>query len=1263
LLGWSAKTDTALEAMTANLAGHLERHPDADLADVAYTLHVGRRGFGRRRVLVCQSREDALVGLRSDRCRSAACPEGQRSVVFVFPGPGAPHVNMGRGLYKGEPAFRDAVDRCGERLRPHLGIDLREALYPAAGEAGAAGMEQPPVARAARFAVGYALAELWRAWGVQPQSLIGLGLGEYVAACLAGVFSLEEALALVVTHGQPVLQRLKNATLRPPRIPFVSNVTGTWITAEQATSADYWARTYWARNRADTTQLADPVRAFVQGPARLLLEMGPGCSLAPFHRPGGTPGGPVVLSSIKPPRESQPDQAFLLDALGRLWLAGGSVSWAEFYAGQRRRRVPLPTYPFQRQRCWVEPKGPTEGSPADSARLGKQADLSRWFYTPSWRQAPPPAPDNRTSLRPTWLLFLDECGVGDRLAQQLEQQGQDVVRVTGDGGFCRLARGAYQLRPDAPADYLALTQALAADGQLPGQIVHLWSVTPDGHADQAGCQALQARGFYSLLHLAQALGRQAPEAALRLWLVSNHLHDVTGQEEVCPAKATILGPWKVLPKEYPNLACGCVDVALTPAGPDPRLVSQLLAEFAGEPEAVPVAYRGAHRWVLGYEPVRLAPAAPAAAGLRPRGTYLITGGLGGIGLALADHLARLVKARLVLVSRTPLPERSAWPDWLRTHDERDETGRKIRKVQDLERAGAEVLVLPADVADLGQMQGAVARAAEAFGPIHGVIHAAGLARGRLVQDKTAGMAAQVLAPKVAGSLVLAQVFRDAPLDFFASCSSLASILGERGHVDYCAANAFLDAFTQAPPAGLRTRMLALNWDVWHEVGMVAEYLNRVREAGGRPVEEATPPQGIRPPEGADAFCRALASPLTRVLVSPVDFQARLEQHRSSPQGKVAPKEPAPRPDPKASAPAAPGTGFVAHRDELERQLVAIWEEVLGRSPIGIRDDYFTVGGDSLRAVPLMSKIAPFFKERPPLAVLFQASTVEKLANLIRREGGSAREVLEPVQAKGSRCPFFCVPPGLAYSLLALARNLGEEQPFYTFRPLGLDGGPPQTRVEEMAALYVDALRRRQPEGPYLLGGYSEAGIVAFEMARQLQAQGREVALLALLDGDSPLFFDERRLQDYDEIFNVERSVLFKAAGLSEADAEAWRAQGPTYELADKLTEFAVSNGYLPASISAEEVLRLYTVKKVHHQAYRNYRPPASPVRIDFFRAGSVRGHDAQAGWRSFASEIVVHVAPGNHYTMMQEPHVQRLAERLQACIRQALEGGLARRSA
>jgi acyl transferase domain-containing protein/acyl carrier protein len=770
-------------------------------------------------------------------------------------------------------------------------------------------LKQTEVTQPALFVIEYALAQLWRSWGIEPTAMIGHSVGEYVAACLAGVLSLEDALKLTAIRGrliqslpggamlsvplserdiqgylnnhlalaavngpalcvvsgtneaidalesqltaqqivctrlhtshafhsqmmEPILGEflaaVQGVTLNAPQMPYLSNVTGTWMTAADATDPHYWV-THLRR----TVRFADGLATLLQEPDALLLEVGPGQTLRTLARwhPHKKPNQ-FMLASLPPAREAGNERTFVLSTIGQLWLAGVALDWQTYYRHDKRRRVVLPTYPFERQRYWIEAPAPGESVFASTAQgvglLDKKPNLAEWFYVPTWKESPTPLKRDSTTNE-TWLIFTGETGFGTAWVRHLHQSTPlQIVTVRSGAGFRHINENTYQINPRERADYEALLSDLQSRDLLPQTIVHGWSVAPITENS-----AVLDLGYYSLLYLAQAIGSLQLPHPIQLVTLSNGMQAVSGDDGWSPEKATLAGPLLVIPREYKQIACRSIDITVPvlQSWQESALFDLLLKEITNPPleNAFPtaetrfpsqyVAYRNGRRWEKRWEPIQLDAVADGA-GVRKGGTYLITGGLGGLGLTFAEHLARTAQAKLVLVGRSAFPVREAWATWLESHDAHDRTRQTIQRFMAMEAQGAEILVASADVADEGEMRRVLMLAQAQFGTIHGVIHAAGVPSGGMIQLKTPAMSDKVLAPKIQGTQVLESLFADTPLDFLVLCSSLTSVVGRFGQVDYTAANAYLDAWAQDFHQRTGTFTVAINWGAWDEVGMV-----------------------------------------------------------------------------------------------------------------------------------------------------------------------------------------------------------------------------------------------------------------------------------------------------------------------------------------------------------------------------------------------------------------------------------------------------------
>ncbi len=711
LLPLSARTGEALQDAAKNLALFLQSEQDMSLRDMAYTLQTGRKGFSHRGYAVCGDAAEAVEILSdpaSSKFQVLAAEKEYRHMVFLFSGQGSQYVDMGRELYEKERIFRDEMDRCFKLLLPIMAEGLRrdglsslnELLYPGevAGDVsgdvssnvsgdvsgnvsgdvisnisgdvsgdvsgdGKAGKEEllnrTEYTQPLLFAFLYALAKQLIHWGIKPDVMMGYSFGEYVAACLAGVFTLEEGLRLVVLRGRlmqglPVgamlsvpmpeeqLRRLlkghlsiaivnepacivagppeeidaleeemkgrrlmcmrlnttfaahsalmdnavadfeaqlRRISFKEPQTPIISGITTEWLTAEEAT--DY---RYWLRHLRETIRFSGGIRRLLKEKESIFLEIGPGRDLSVLvkrYMEMDKQEQPV-LNLIRPQKQKVSDTRYLLSRVGRLWLLRQKIDWTAFHgAGALLSLTSLPTYPFQRKKYWVD------GSQARAAMfagggvdlLAKQRDMGDWFYVPTWKRsglAGEAVTENH--LPATALVFAHHGGLGDTLAGVLEQAGVDTVVVHKEKQFTAFSRNRYAMHPLEGDHYDRLMTDLRRQKRKPGWIFHTWSVTgadfvegktgenastaPSMPLSQEKLDSAQETGYFSLLHLVRAIGKQdfAGDSEIRLAVVSDWMQQVASEPLLCPEKATILGAVGVIPQEYPFIRCISVDI-------------------------------------------------------------------------------------------------------------------------------------------------------------------------------------------------------------------------------------------------------------------------------------------------------------------------------------------------------------------------------------------------------------------------------------------------------------------------------------------------------------------------------------------------------------------------------------------------------------------------------------------------------------------------------------------------------------------------------
>jgi acyl transferase domain-containing protein/ubiquinone/menaquinone biosynthesis C-methylase UbiE len=1066
----SARSEPALREASKRLAEHLRAHPEIDLADAAFTLHLGRRFFKHRRAIISGSeeRESLTAALESPDGLPVVTASAGRPVVFLFPGQGSQYPQMAAQLYRSEPEFRRAINHCARFLEPALDADLKQLLFPSRrhGNGAAEALKDTKWAQPALFTVGYALARLWTAWGVKASAMVGHSVGEYVAATLAGVMALEDALTVIAARGRlisnlprgsmlavmsPVetverfldgeisiaavnapglavlsgpdaaMERLEKAleqekvparrlhtshafhssmmdpileqfeeivsriNLSAPAVRFVSTVTGNWA-GENVTKSDYWSRQL---RRA--VRFADGMRTLLSssdlaGKNPICIETGPGNTLSTFAREISNGKDLLCLQSLPGPERRSSDTEEMLNALAQLWAHGVDIDWEAFHRNEPRSRVGLPTYPFERQTYWVGAKA--------SADTGETRDPSGWFYRPVWREEPLAGSD-LSALAGRRILVLDrETSPGTAIINRLRQLGCEVVTASPGELFARSGEGEWTLNPAQEEHVARLVGMVCGNEKRLSGVIDCWSATSPGPTEEP-CTDLDSAAMMSLLtpiRLAKALSGQATVRPLPMLLLASGTTRLLDTDLMDPPRALGAGIARVLPQEYPGLHVSHLDLD----GSDARAEMVLAELAAGTPEPA-VAIRNGMRFVERFEPAPLRTVKPPI-DLPANPVVLITGGLGHMGINLAEALFTKMGAKLILLGRSPLASPTEWAAVIEDPQTPPQQKRLLERLLKMRTARAEVIAVSADMNNAAQVRAAVDSGIAQFGKIDLVVH--GAAR---IDPAAFGSAAETdweiveaqFSPKLRGLLYLIEAFHGREPSRWILHSSISTVLGGLGLSAYAAANAMLDAIAIARGS----HWLSIDWDAW----------DNAAEA-----QKSSMPAAIKPNEGKEVLLRLLGqwtSPRALVVINLAERLKAWVQHADA---KPAPKDGIERhPRPNIS------TAYVEPSTQTERRLTEIWASQLGLDGIGIHDRFFDLGGHSLLAAQIASEICDCFQIELPVLKLFQAPTIRELALLV--DQAQARKTqTEPARVAGLSAATSTVLEGSAPEVAAKA---------------------------------------------------------------------------------------------------------------------------------------------------------------------------------------------------------------------------------------------------
>ena len=719
----------------------------------------------------------------------------------------------------------------------------------------------------------------------------------------------------------------KKISLSPPQIPMVSNLTGTWLEAEQVMDPNYWCQ-----HLRGAVKFRDGIDTLLVCNYKTFIEVGPGYSLSSFAKEIAQQKKVTIVTThtLSNYKLMVNDEQQFLTAIGQLWQNGFEINWLEFYKNKTPKHIAMPTYAFQRQRYWVEPD-----ANVNQKFLSSQS-LDDWCFKPTWtltRDLQVIKDILPQAKQYYWIIFKNQDNLGHEVLSLLQNSQLDFIVIESGLEYKKLNSRHYVINISNKSHFKEVFSSIETFGDSLPVILNLLPYSTKYSqilSDNEINQALD-NSFYSSLYIAQAYIDIFGDQALKYLLVTNGSQKVLRSDGIFkPVNATLAGVCRVLPQEHPQIKAQLIDISPSNSMEilPPALINLCVENNWNEFYPIQ-AIRDNYQWQMAYEQVKLL---QPVSRLKDNGVYLFTGGVGGISLTICETIAKNVnKPTFILISRTKIPANSEW-NLILNSEPNHKFYSRIKTLQNIVSLGAIIHLETADVGDYDSINSAITKSINECGKLDGVVHTAGIAGGGLLQLKTKEIASKVLSPKVHGTYNLARILSKINLDFVVLCSSISALIGEPSQVDYCGANSCLDSFANSGIFNNFT--VSINWNSWKDVGMAVET--------DRPddIIILDRDNDITPFQGGEIFLKAIQHNYPQIAVSKYEITefskmlARQDSIVQSVETKIS------RDDLSVS------NYYVLPRNQVEEQLVQLWQDTLCIQQIGIEDDFFNLGGHS-----------------------------------------------------------------------------------------------------------------------------------------------------------------------------------------------------------------------------------------------------------------------------------------------------------------------------
>ncbi|MGJ0628158.1 beta-ketoacyl synthase N-terminal-like domain-containing protein [Xenorhabdus bovienii] len=1035
LITLSSKSREGLVKTMARLGDFLDEEQHSySLSDIAYTLQVGRGDYDYRTSLVVENVEalkDALHSLKDSNTLPEALPDQTSGIVFMFPGQGSQYVNMAKDLYQELEIFKTLLDECHERLSSQFSIDLIGLLYSGDSEEDSEKLQNTQITQPVIFAISYSLAKTLELLGIEAKAMIGHSIGEYVAATMAGVMTLDEGLKLVATRGiimqecepgvmlsvaagrddlepfltdkvalatvnspnscviagsqadiEKVQQRLVDKNFRTrllktshafhtpmmkpgaekfkaalaevnwqkPTKAYISNVTGQWITPSQANSVDYWVE-----HLCQAVEFHAGIMTCLEKPGlNVFLEVGPGRTLSTFVKQiAASDANILTFNMMRHPLEAENDRNYLLKLVGQLWMRGISVNWPLLYQNTHPKRISLPGYQFAGENMVMGASVlAAKGVEKASETKIQKNEISEWLYTEAWEDISLPDEETQSDIRAA-LCFVPDITWCQPLCNSLKLDEKSIKFVLPADAYTS-AENVITLVPGDKRHFGKLIDELKQDALLPDSVIFAWPLSGQSDLETS---------WFSVITLIQSWTTSGSMTDFRLLLAN------TKQ----PEHSMLNGLVKVITQEVSK--CHPRLVQISPLESIERQCEILTEELLATDERFIVNRTQTGRSTLEYHKLK-AGLLKENTLLKNEGVYLITGGLGDLGLLFAEYLIKEYGAKVILSGRRALPGKHEWKHLVSIDHPEAEILQRLDELSELGKG--EVAYYSSNVSDKHEMQVLLDAIEEQYGCLHGIICAAGVTRGNSFQGinkLTLEDCTPQIETKVEAYKILAELTENKPLDFCLLCSSIASILGGLSFSAYSSVSSFADTFAKQQNSQGKP-WISVNWDGW-----VFE-----RNNSGDPIGSSLDQLLIEPDEGLKILECALQSPLRgQLIISTGDLDKRFEQWVG---GHLKPFK---LNEFNHSQRAVVSTA------QIVGTIVSVWQDFLKVTNISRDDNFFELGANSLDMVQVNKRLTDALDMDFSVVDMFSYPTSELLADFIVNQYGITHETGEQAE--------------------------------------------------------------------------------------------------------------------------------------------------------------------------------------------------------------------------------------------------------------------------